>query len=465
MESISRFDAATAMYNAANPDPLTLGPVNKGLERHIDSILWGQKLKDFGAAGRLLKVFLRYVYALGRDVFSGQLTLRAMSLVYTTLLSVVPLIAFSFSVLKGLGVHNRLEPQLFRFLAPLGEQGAEITRQVIDLVDNVKGGVLGGVALAFFVYTAISMVQKVEESFNYVWHVAKPRALGRRLAEYTVVLLIGPVVIVIALGIIASLRSTAVVQYILSNELTGTLVVATGKFLPYLLVTGVFTFLYVFIPNARVRFRSALVGGLAAGFLWATISGAFATFVVYSTQRMLIYSGFAVAITTLIWLYLNWLVLLIGAQLAYYHQNTAFLRLGRREPRLSNAMREKLALNIMLLVGRAFRHPDQSTTIADIAKKLRVPSIALEPIIESLEESGLLTTTEKEMLLPAREMSRIALDDILAAVRKHGDTGSYRDPKWARHVAELLRDVESAIREQMANRSLADFVDEADAAS
>ncbi len=430
--------------------------------KRVDAIVWGTALQKYGLLGRITRQALRYVYALVRDIASGQLTLRAMSLVYTTLLSVVPLIAFSFSVLKGLGIHNKLEPQLYRFLAPLGEQGAVITRQVIELVDRIEGGVLGGISLVFFIYIAVSTVQKVEESFNFVWHVAKRRGLGPRLAEYMIVLLIGPVVIVIVLTMIASLTSTTIFQYFQGNDTFRPLVNVTGNLTPYLLVAAAFTFLYMFIPNTEVRFRSALVGGIAGGFIWASISAIFATFVVYSTTRLLIYSGFAVAITALIWLYLNWLVLLIGAQLAYYHQNPQYLRIGRREPRLSNAMREKLALNIMLLVGQAFRHADQRITIHDLAQKLRIPSIALAPVIESLEAGELLTSTEKEHLLPGQEVTRIFLDDILAVVRAHGDTGSYRNPKWAREIDGLGRKLEDAIAETTAGRTLADLLDEAE---
>ncbi|MDH3410028.1 MAG: YihY/virulence factor BrkB family protein, partial [Gammaproteobacteria bacterium] len=410
------------------------------LRTKVNDIVWGFKLEQRGMPGRVLAVILRYLYGLIRDMFSGQLSLRAMSLVYTTLLAIVPLIAFSFSVLQGFGVHNRLEPLLFELLSPLGDQGAEITRQIIDLVDGVRGGVLGGISLAFFIYTAISMVQKVEESFNYVWYVAKSRSLARRLTEYMIVLLIGPVVIVIALGMIASLRSNTLVQLFLTSKAIGPLLVVTNKLTPYVLVTAVFTFLYMYMPNTRVRFKSALVGGIAGGFIWASISVIFATFVLYSTRTQLIYSGFAVAIITLIWLYLNWLVLLIGAQLAYYFQNPAFLRIGRREPRLSNAMRERLALNVMLLVGRAFRDPDSSITVDEISDKLRMPSIALAPVVAALEDGGLLATTEKEDLLPGKDMATIRLDDILSVVRVHGETGSYRDPKWSSTIDALGKD-------------------------
>jgi membrane protein len=429
------------------------------LRQRFDRFVWGDALEKHGKLGKAAAVIARYSYALIRDMVSGQITLRAMSLVYTTLLSVVPLIAFSFSVLQGFGIHNQLQPFLYDFLQPLGEQGAEITTQIIELVDNVKGGVLGGISLAFFIYTAVSMVQKMEESFNYVWHVAKSRSLAKRLTEYMIVLLIGPVVIVVALGMIASLRSNTLVQFFLTNDVFAPIMAATNKLTPYLLVTAVFTFLYMFIPNTRVRFKAAIIGGLAGGFIWATLSVAFASFVVLSSRTQLIYSGFAVAILTLIWLYLNWLVLLFGAQLAFYVQNPAFLRIGHREPRLSNAMRERLALNIMLFVGRAFRDTRVSVTADDIGEKLRVPSITLAPVLEALEDGGLLAVTDKDELLPGKDMASIRVDEILSVVRDHGETGSYRDPKFSKEVEAVGRKIDSAIGDIVGDQALSDVLE------
>jgi membrane protein len=418
------------------------------LRQKFDHFVWGDGLEKHGKLGTVAAVILRYAYGLIRDMVSGQITLRAMSLVYTTLLSVVPLIAFSFSVLQGFGIHNQLEPFLYDFLEPLGEQGAEMTTQVIELVDNVKGGVLGGISLAFFIYTAVSMVQKMEESFNYVWYVAKRRSLARRLTEYMIVLLIGPVIIVVAISMIASLKSVSIVEFFLTNETLGPILVATNRLTPYLLVTGVFTFLYMYMPNTRVRFKAAFIGGLAGGFIWASLSVIFATFVVYSSRTQLIYSGFAVAILTLIWLYLNWIVLLFGAQLAYYIQNPAFLRIGRREPRLSNAMRERLALNIMLYVGRAFQ----------ISRNMSIPSITLAPVLEALEAGGLLAVTDKDFLLPGKDMATISLEDILSVVRVHGETGSYRDPRWSKEVEALGQDLDAAVVKTVGGRNLSDLI-------
>jgi len=397
-----------------------------------------------------------------RDLMSGQLTLRAMSLVYTTLLSIVPLIALIFSVLKGFGVHEQLEKYMYALLAPLGDKGAEITDNVMQLVHSVNGKVLGGISLAFFIYTAISMVQKVEESFNYVWYVSKPRSFSKRFTEYLFVLFIGPIFIVIALGMITSLQNETLIQYLLKNDILGPLFIATSKLTPYLLVTAVFTFLYAYMPNTQVRIRSALVGGITGGFLWASTSVLFAAFVMNSARTQAIYASFAIAITVLIWLYLNWLILLIGAQLAFYFQNPAYLRIGRREPRLSNSMRERLALNVMFLVGRAFRNPGQIVNVGTLSETIKIPSITLAPVIAGLEKDGLLTSNDSEELLPGREMARIGLNDILAVVRIGGETGSHRDPEWAIEIEGLGRQLDGALLTTVAGRSLSDLLDQAD---
>ncbi|MDA0679473.1 MAG: YihY family inner membrane protein [Proteobacteria bacterium] len=430
------------------------------LYNELDKLIWSNRLTKAGLPGRILVVVLRYLYAMLRDFFSGQLTMRAMSLVYTTLLSVVPLLAFSFAILKGFGIFNELEPYLANLLAPLGDQGAQITEQILALVNNVKGSVLGGVGLAVFLYTAISTVQKVEESFNFVWYVSKPRSFARRFTEYLVVLLVGPLLMVTAIGILTSIQSGAVVQYILNNDALGPIVVLAGKLVPYILISGVFTFLYMFIPNTNVNFVSALVGGIAGGFMWATVGAIFTTFILFASRTLQIYAGFAVAITTLIWLYLNWLILLIGSQLAFYHQRPAFLRTGRQEPRLSNSMRERLALSVMSHIGTAFRNPGEKITAGEISDRIKIPSIALSPIINVLEDAGLIMPTEKENLLPGREMSRIKLTDILNVVRERGETGSHRDPNWSNHIDELGNALDIAVNNVLADRTLSDLLDE-----
>ncbi len=428
----------------------------------IEELVWSDRFEKLGPLGAAFATALRYAYGLLRDVFAGDLSLRSMSLVYTTLLSIIPLLAFSFAILKGFGVFDQLEPYLNDVLQPLGEQGDEITLQILELVDNVQGGVLGGVSMAILLWTVVSTIQKVESSFNFVWYVTKSRSLARRFTEYLIVLIVGPIVMVAALSIIGSMGSNTVVQYLSDLPGIGAVLLFAAKLIPFALVVGVFTFLYVLMPNTRVKFKSALVGGLGGGILWATMAMIFTTFVVTATRTHNMYANFAVAIFALIWLYLNWLVLLIGAQLAFYHQNPVFLPIGRQEPRLSNSMREHLALNVMMLVGRAFRNGEH-ICLRDISQTLSVPTVALSPISAALEEQEYLALTENEDLLPAREMARMKLQDILSVVRVAGETGSYRNPKWSPEIDQLCGELDEAMAAVVANKTLSVFLDEIDA--
>jgi membrane protein len=330
------------------------------------------------------------------------------------------------------------------------------------LVHSVNGSVLGGIGLAFFIFTAITMVQKIEEAFNYVWYVTKPRSFAKRFTEYMLVLLTGPVIIAISLGAIASLSNESIVLWLSQNSIFGPIFSATSKLTPYLLVTGIFSFLYWYMPNTKVTVRSALVGGLAGGIMWATLGMVFAAFHANSARTQAIYARFAIPITTLIWLYLNWLILLIGSQIAFYFQNPAYLRIGRREPRLSNAMRERVALNIMFIVGKEFRNPVLGVTMSSLSHTLRIPSITLAPIAAGLEANGLITTNEAESLLPGREMSRITLSEILAVVRRDGETGSFRDPKWDAPIELLGQSLDEAVAATVSEETLADLLDRAE---
>ena len=411
---------------------------------------------------RLAYTLARHLYALGRDLLSGQLTLRAMSLVYITLLSTVPFLAFSFSLIKVFGVHNSLKPQLYRLLEPLGPRGAEITDEVIGAVDKVQGGVLGTVSLAFFIYTAIAMVQRVESSFNYVWHVTRPRSLARRLTEYIAVLLIGPVVMTTALGLIASISSDVMVQRILAIEPFGSALLLAGRVLPYVLVIAVFTLLYKFLPNAPVQLRAAAAGGLIAGSLWSFVGAVFASILALSGAGNAVYSTFAVTIGALIWLYVSWLILLIGAQIAFYVQNPVALRLGRREPNISNGLRERIALNVMYLVGLAFRNGSPGCTTTTVSSAINIPGLTLGPVIAALEAAGLISAIQEEALVPGRDLSRITLADILAAVRGGCETGSLVEPAWSEAVDEVAGSVEAAIAGAIAGMTLSDLLDRAD---
>ncbi len=428
------------------------------IARRSNDLLWGENLGAASALRRRLVLMLRTVYAVGRDVSEGQLTLRAMSLVYTTLLSVVPLLALSFSVLKGFGVHNQVKPMLLALLAPLGEKGAQIANQVIGFVDNIKVGVLGALGLGLLVYTVITLLQKIEHAFNYVWRVKRDRPLAQRFSQYLSVLLIGPLLVFSAVGVTAAFFGSGAVQALIAIEPLGTLFGVAAKLLPFLFVIAAFGFVYMLMPNTRVRVGSALVGATVAGVLWQTLGWGFAAFVVSSAQYTAIYAGFAIVIFSMIWLYLNWLIVLIGASIACYHQYPALLASPRREFRLSNRVKEKIALLIAAFIGRSYYTNTPAWSLEALAERIGVPVMPVEAVLAAILRAGYISETADDppLYLPARSFETIAVKDLLNALRIAEEESSLNAETLPREagVERLLARVDDAVDASLRGSSL-----------
>ena len=346
----------------------------------------------------------RYAMALARDMAEGEISLRAMSLVYTTLLSLAPLLALAFSVLKALGVHDSLEPVLEQLLRPLGDQAAEISQHLIGFVDNMRVGVLGFLGVIMLVYTAVSMITKVESSFNYIWKIGATRGFNKRFSEYLVVLMIGPMVVFAAIGLTASARSNHIVMDVMAIEPFGAVILFLTKMVPYLLIIGVLAFIYAYIPNTRVQMKAAAIGGLFGGVVWQTASVAFASFVANANYKA-IYSGFAIVIVLLLWIYVGWLIILMGCRLAFYVQYPRFLP-GTAEPAPpSSRAAEFLALRLMALVGRRFLAGEAPLGFEELRRQLAVPAEHLEGTVNGLLLRQVLAEVQPgRKLLPARDL-------------------------------------------------------------
>ena len=293
--------------------------------------VWTVKVHELTGVRQFGVKLLRLVLVAAAEFQESFLSIRATSLVYTTLLSLVPFLAVTFSVLKAFGVHQQIEPILSQAFDPLGEKGAEITTNIIQFVENLKVGVLGAVGVAGLFYTTYSLIEKIEEALNSIWRVEVGRPLARRITDYLSVVLVGPVFVFTAFGLMASSQSHWLVQRIMEIQPFGYLIVVLTSFLPFFFMCMLFTFLYKLVPNTPVNISSAFVGGLTAGVCWQIAGMAFSAFVASSSRYSAIYSSFAVLILFLIWLYVGWLIVLAGAQVAYYHQHPSsyLLRLTR----------------------------------------------------------------------------------------------------------------------------------------
>jgi membrane protein len=407
--------------------------------------------------GPVLRV-LRYPAALLRDWLRGEISVRAMSLAYTTLLSIVPLMVFSFSILKGLGARGDLKFILDQFFTPLGTAAGQLTESVMQFVKNMRGDLLGSIGLAFLVYTVVTTIQKVETSFNFLWRVGKPRSFARRFTEYLSVMVLGPILLAVALGLLASAERSPFAQWLDGIKPLAWILGGTGKILPYVIVTIIFTFMYAFIPNTKVQFRAALIGGITSGFLWALVGKVFTTFIVYSSSLVAVYTGFAIVLTTLIWVYLSWLILLIGAQFAFYLQFPQYLRHGQESFELTGRDREQVALSVMYLVGRDYAAGQTFWTATALAAELDIPSIALAPVLWCLEQNGLILAAEDERFVPGRDIAKIRIAEVFEVIRVlHSGRLAIAIRSVGPAVA-LLNEVESAMEKPLKDRTLKDFI-------
>ncbi len=434
------------------------------LYTRIDTWLWSHDARDVGRLRRTVKLSLRTLVVLIRQFLEGELNLRAMSLVYTTLLSIVPLLAVSFSVLKGFGVHNQLEPVLLNFLAPLGPDGVEVADNIIRFVENVEVGVLGSLGFAFLIYAVVSLTQKIEAAFNFVWQVDRLRGLTERFSNYLSVILVGPLLMFTAVGISAAIVNADLVQQLIDVEAIGFLFVTAGKLLPTLLVIAAFTFLYVFIPNTRVKFVPALLGGVVAGLLWEGSGWVFAQTIATSSKYSAIYSGFAIMILLLIWLYLNWLILLMGSQVAFYVQHPQYVT---REPvrlHLSNRLQERLTLQLMFLIADSYLKRGDLWTLDGLVQYLRLPMQPVHQVLRVMLDAGFISETSAEppAYVPRRDIHSMTVAELLRVVRSAGENRLLTMNRLPQQVQidQTMGGLEKAIESGLGNQTLHDLVEQ-----
>ena len=437
------------------------------LER-INQFIWEYNPCDEIAPRSPWRHFLQIMTLTGRDLMSGTITLHAMGLVYTTLLSLVPLLAVSISVLKGFGVHDLLEPTLARVMEPLGERSAEVSSRIVGFVDNMNFGVLGTLGLAMLLFTVISLIQKIEAAFNQAWHLHTKRTLMQRFSDYLSVVMVGPLLIFAAVGLTASLGNSHVVAWLNELPYMNQLLGLGGKLLPFVLVIAAFTFVYLLVPNTRVNLRSALYGAVIAGLSWQVLGMLFASFASGSTNYTAIYSGFAILIMFMIWLYLSWIVLLIGATISFYHQHPEYLIWRKRDIRLSTRMREQIALQAMVDIARAHEGGSGTdTSLETLARNQQVPSLALARMLDALENGGLVirTASGAPRYLPGSAPHNIRIAEILRCARLAGEAEKPENFCTDGQVSELLDDLENSLESFLGDRSLAEFVNQAEVES
>ncbi|TCO83164.1 tRNA-processing RNAse BN [Plasticicumulans lactativorans] len=401
------------------------------------------------SAGRCAGVFT----ALLRALLDGHLLDRSASLAYTTLLSLVPLLAVSFSVLKAFGAQDVFGPLLDRALEPLGTQGHEVAARILEFVGRLQVGVLGWVGLILLFYSVITLVHKIELAFNAIWGVPTARGPARRVADYLSVLLIGPVLIFAALGLTDTVRSwvsaLGLGTFAPLAEAGGALL----KGLPHLIGGCTFAFLYGFLPNTRVPAVAAVVGGAVALLLWLVVGQLFGTLMANSGNYPAIYSGFAGAVLFILWLNVAWLIVLLGAEAAH-----AWQRPPHRSPE-DTTRAERLAFGALIEVGLAYRQRRAPPDAPALATRLGCAQTQLDVVLDRLLTASLLRETAAPAggLAPGCDPATLPLTDVLAAIQGTPDAHDA--------VGTLLTEMHAAVEQTLAGRTLHDLLDAAERAA
>jgi membrane protein len=368
----------------------------------------------YGLKGSVF-TFLQLAFATGSAFLTHQGPLRAAALTYTTVLSLVPFLAIAFSVLKGMGAQNSLEP----VLRQLAGDSQETISRLIAYVNNTNVKSLGAIGLVMLIVTVISLMGSIDEAFNAVWGVRETRSLQRRFSDYLSVIIVGPILLLAAASMTSSLQSQWLLQWLIQNTYIGEAILLMFRFLPYLTVWIAMVFLYMFIPNTRIRFSSAIVGGVIAGTAWQVAQWGYFHFQVGVANYNAIYGTLAALPVFLVWIFTSWLIVLFGLEIVCAHQHRDNGISGNSTFQVTATVREELAVALLVQVGIHFRSGGAPPSTRLLADELNVPLLLLEPVCEELEQKGYLACTSgnEPGLLPARDPSDVPVSDVMCAVR------------------------------------------------
>ncbi|MGH8427884.1 MAG: YhjD/YihY/BrkB family envelope integrity protein [Gammaproteobacteria bacterium] len=396
-----------------------------------------------------LREVAQIAWLIGHDIFEGRIALYAMGLVYSTLFAIVPLLAFAVVALKGLGVHGALASGLHRLLVPLGPGGDIIAADLLGFVDKINVGVLGVLGVVMLAYSSFMLLLMLEAGLNESWKVPGSNPLIARGVKYLSLLIFGPVFLLAAFGVTAALTNDSVINHLI---IIGPLLAAFAKILPYLIAISAFTLINLITPNTRVKFRAALAAGIAGGVAWQIVGQLFSLLAASSTRLSAIYSSFAILVLFLSWLYLSWLILLLGGRLGFYVQNSAWRRPAAERRPLAPANTEAAALDIMLAAAECFSAGGQPLDFGEYVGRIGVPGPQLAPVLDHLVAAELLFRLRGSRYAIARSSAKITVAEVIEAAR--GEVPVWAEPGW---LGELLGKANTARVATLGQTTLADL--------
>ena len=427
--------------------------------------IWRMRLDDLPFGKSFLIRQLRIIILAIRGYDEDRCLLRASSLTFYTLLSIVPVAAMFFGVAKGFGFERRLQEELFNRFP--GQE--EVLNQVISfsnsLLEQTRGGLIAGIGMLVLFWSVLKVLGHIEMALNDIWGIKESRSWGRKFSDYLSIMLISPILVLVS-GSATVFIKTQVEQITQKVALLGVfspLISFSLKFTPYVLIWALFTILYIIMPNTRVNFKAGLLGGVVAGTLYQIAQWGYISFQIGAAKYNAIYGSFAALPLFLMWLQISWWIVLFGAELSFANQNVHTYEYEPDSLKVSPGFKKLLALQIAHLLIKKFENGDRPLTDSQISAQLEMPIRLVHNIIFDLVESGLVseikTKADKEFAYqPARDINKLNIQYVLEALDQKGtDDIPVVKTEDYQALSDALKHFRDAMEKSSANKLLKDI--------
>lgn len=389
-----------------------------------------------------------------RSYMNRDLQLRACVLTYKTVLAVVPALAMLFAIARGFGFQNLLQSELFRYF-PAQRQALESALTYVDnYLAQASQGAFIGIGLIFLLWTLVSLMSDVEDTFNHVWNVTTKRSLQRKVTDYTALFLLLPVLMVCSAGI--SIFMSDAVQHVFEDNPLTPMMHRLLAFTPTVISWFIFTAAYYLIPNTKVSFKGALFAGILCGTLFQGVQWLFVTGQLYVSKYNAIYGSFAFLPLLLVWLQLSWLIALSGAVLTYAWQNFDSYAYLDKAQDVSQTYSNHIAIAVLALAAKQFKDKSGALTLASLVKEYDIPGPLAEEIITKLCRAGQLIAVKPsqgedkaEGYQPAYDPDEMTVNNVINTLADYGN--SHFIPKVDERFSSLLERIAALRDDQQSN--------------
>ena len=393
----------------------------------ISDDVWRIRLEDIGGVKSFILKHLRIIILTVRGFLEDRCLLRASALTFYSLLSIGPVVALSFGIAKGFGLQERLQTELFKQIPAQESVLNKILEYAQVLLENTRGGVIAGVGILLLFWSVLKVLNHIEYSLNEIWYITEARSWQRKLSNYLSFIVIAPIMLLIYSSVPVFLTSqlTLIAGKVSILDKISPLILLPLKFLPYLLVWGVFTFIYIIMPNTRVKINSGILGGILAGTIYLLTQWAYIHFQVGVARYNPIYGSLAALPLLLVWLNLGWIILLIGAEYSYAHQNIETYEFEPVYTNISPRLRKLGALQVAHLLVKRFSENRPALSAKQISRTLKMPIRLVEDLLGELVLSGVVSKTFQEEFdqlhyQPASDINLWTVNYITSALENSG---------------------------------------------